>query len=388
MPDNGQGFGLPDITSAIGEIESSKEARRSPSISIKRQSRPLVGLEGEVLLRAENILDFTAVPSPHIIVCGPTGRGKTWATKQMIINSQLQASFVVLDPHDEYTDARFLERARGRVHYVEKEGLPVNVLQIPRNGKEKVARPLVVCAIVDRITRIFPAFGHQQRAVLYRALDAMLQKRRLFGDIRFSDLPEYIERECPKRDLVNSIVNPLRTIFELRLFDSMKGISSHDLFDPKRTSIISFKLYGENRNISLLTCVFVVNGVFDDIRQLSNHANRKVLVVDEFHGVATDPIFERIERESRKFNLGLWAVSQSISDFEDTKLIQNAGHIVAFRPFGGDEMRKTATMLSGDDEMKRQVMARLESLGRYEALFVRNSHERVLLGKVRFGERM
>ncbi len=321
----------------------------------------------------------------HTIIIGRTGSGKTSSCKSIIAQNRPEMDFFIIDFHDDYTDELFLNMTDAAVWDVLEDGIPFNIFQPPYDSEKgnTIPIPLHIQSIRNSIKICFPSMGSRQLSLISEALGLMYGSvggnvKKIVQTIAFSDLKYYLlliaEGNMGKLRIAESIIDNLRPIFDLRLLDVNRTVTAPSLLSDQGTIIFRCKLPDQSDEIKKLIAVFLVSGLFSQLK-FSGRGSRKqkIFIQDEFHLVKEHPIWERIIREGRKFNVGLWAISQQVEDVEH--LVPNVKHLLVFQAFGGTQKKRIVQQILQSNSRKEDLSQEIELLKQFEAIYMNSGGE-------------
>lgn len=312
----------------------------------------------------------------HAIIIGKTGSGKTSSTKSLIIQNVSGIDYYIFDVHDDYTDETFLEKTNADVWDILEDGLPFNVFQPPYDGAKvsNIPVPLHIQSIRNSIKVCFPSMGSRQLSLISEALELLYSNNgNNIQRSSFSDLKYYLlltangKRE--KIRIAESIIDNLRPVFSMKLLDVNKNVTAQALMSQQGNMVFRCKLPDQSDEIKKLVAVFLISGLFSSLKYTGkSNCKPKIFVADEFHLLKGHPVWERIIREGRKFNVGLWAISQKIEDVEH--LIPNVKHMLIFQAFGSVQKQRIVRQVAQTVNKHNNILHEIEFLRQFEALYM------------------
>jgi hypothetical protein len=326
------------------------------------------------------ILDLSGASSPHVVVIGQTGAGKTSCIKTLIAENSANANFLLPDFHSDYSnDESFLESTDAIVLDIIENGLPFNILDLPLDDdlKRPIPRSLHIASIRNSLKLAFTNLGNRQLALLSEALGLLYEGSVLNGrSTKFSHLENSLldlaARDKEVKKIAEAVIDNLGIVFRLGLLDNKDNLSIRRLLNGGGAKVFRMKLPDASQEIKKLIAIFFLSGIFSQVKFMRRLNKPIVLVQDEFFLVKLlTELFERIVREGRKFGFSLWAISQRIDDVE--ALIPNAGHILIFKTLGMEEIRKVASKVSTTEAMRDFVLRTLQELNQFEAILLKDN---------------
>jgi len=281
----------------------------------------LVYVDDVVTNRGKLYIDLSTGRSPHILIVGATGSGKTQMSKRICNSlSRSKIATIIIDPHNEYIDLGF---ERYGIHEI--TGVILSEISSSRESIEE---------FID-ILRIAFRLGPLQVAVLSDLLQEYFQDYR---DLR--NLIDFIEKKVSESNN-SEIQRALRSVqIYIRLLlenipQSTEYVGRHSI-DLARSMIIDLSYIAKNQFITEIYVYFLLRHIWRKIRERGFSDEIKYYVVlDEAHNLLSGRVSElisRIIRESRKFGLGIIIVSQLI-DQRIREFFGNIGSLLIMKTF-------------------------------------------------------
>ncbi|MGC9147845.1 MAG: helicase HerA domain-containing protein [Sulfolobales archaeon] len=345
-------------------------------ISIKRKGfarrgftdSSVVHIDGVVINRGKLYIDLSTRRSPHILIVGATGSGKTQMSKRICDSlSKNNVATIIIDPHNEYVDLGF---ERYGIHEI--TGIILSEIAGSRESIEE---------FID-ILRVAFRLGSLQVAVLSDIIQEYFQGYR---DLR--DLTNFIEKKISESDN-SEIQRALRSVqFYIRLL--LESIpqdieySSRYSIDLNRSMTIDLSYIAKNEFITEVYVYFLLRHIWRKIRERGfSEKIEYYIVLDEAHNLLSGRVSElisRILRESRKFGLGVIIVSQLI-DQRIKEFFGNIGSLLIMKTFD----RETLDFIESATKISASLAS---SLREREFLFIDLYREKIFYrGKLLFKE--
>lgn len=276
--------------------------------------------------------DRTLLRNSNMVVCGPTGAGKSFFVKLMLLRLlQEGVRFTVIDPKGEY---RWVCETLGAdlAEYIPLSASAqrgVNLFALPRDTPdlEEFRFPVrrKVAALRAQIGQMLGGLTPEQEGVLDAALfDLYREISGLPRDVtqvpegvqfpRLSDLVRVLEREEAGCAMARALQKYARG-------GSLGGLyDPEDYLSPETKRLVCFgisSLAREDRPAaSLMIADWVTGAVFSQRR--SPH----ILIVDEAWTLLSGPgasVLSDLVRIARSLNAGVWCISQLVEDFVGTR---------------------------------------------------------------------
>ena len=269
--------------------------------------------------------------SPHILVTGSTGMGKTTLCK-LIARAAAKANIpvLILDFHGEYRDLEGFRVIRA------SEEVP-QIIPSPNDPKESILE------LVDSIRSIFK-LGTIQISVLTSILENYVR----LGGGGFRDLLEFVEAHIDAktgvRDPAYSLIPYLRilaTHLGSRPLDLDKVISDY------RWVIVDLGSLGSEYAAKIYVEYLVKNLWRWKVSAGHRDSVDLIVVIDEAHNVLKGSLGEfisRIIRESRKYGLSMIISTQQISDIPEN-ILNNTGTFIVFRSIEAEAISRIVSSI-------------------------------------------
>jgi len=248
-------------------------------------------------------IGLNTAPSPHALIVGPTGSGKSWSTVSLMIKAVTKygVRVLVIDPQGEYP--RYLKSLNPIV---------VNVMDAfidlfePLMGKiawaDVVSQavghayrdPELASMAFDDLIRLYDAY--EEYPGLHYALDWLVRNGK-------AKRVWYVASNLAPREIVdlNQLMNaPTPVIITLR-------------------DVMVHREY-----VSLLMQVLLARAYHEGLAKPFTERVENILAFDEAYLIIESPILELVVRGVRKMGFGVWIITQNLGDVKPATL-QNFG---------------------------------------------------------------
>jgi hypothetical protein len=314
--------------------------------------------------------------SPHGLIVGISGQGKSHTTKKIISDFSKQGlPCVIFDFHGEMATSK-IPGYQPQVVDVSREGLPFNPFAFDYEAGAAVTS---ACQEIAEILGSIGDLGPIQQATIKNAIKEMYADKGI-TDARVTELLE------AQADLSSELNLPTIEDFSMKLvqiqnqtsgmnaalrldwftqFNLFRGSSqSHFNILNSRGYVFDVSNYRHD-DVRIAAGAFVLRKLYNDMHSWPQNGELRVaFVLDEAHRLVKDPTIPKIMKEGRKFGVSLLLVSQALTDFAPA-VIENAGLRAAFRtnfPNSREVARLLQNRKSGD------ISERLEALRVGEAI--------------------
>lgn len=293
----------------------------------------------------------------HIHIIGKTGTGKSTLLVNMVLNSiseEGNSGVAVIDPHGDLID-RIIERIpEERMNDVilfdpSDTEYPVgfNILE----AHSEVEKTVLSSDLVELFRRFSTSWGDQMTTVLSNAIIAILESKEggtLFDLKRFlleKDFREHIlkqgvdpaivyfwEKEYPllrggsQVSIITRLDAFLRSKLIRNILTQKVGLNFKDIIEGKKIFLakLSQGIIGEENSYllgSLICSKFHQMALGRQATEVSKRAPF-FLYIDEFHNFATPSLASTLS-SSRKYSLGLTLAQQTLSQIENSNLLNS-----------------------------------------------------------------
>ncbi len=277
-------------------------------------------------------IDFSKLTEKPFGIFGRTGMGKSVLNKLVCIGilSREVGSVLIFDMHGEYGVYSRTDKTEGLKYY-----FPEKVKVFSLDPKNKEAVPFIIDPDEIRPEDIIVAFQDLNRNMV----DAIYEINRsrkgdIVSAIRRADLEEWGHRVHP------SVLSALkRRMGRMRRFsfvrrggkDAIKQLIS--LIRERRSVVLDFGEYGTDQMVYLFVANVLTRRLFDMYTERNEEFPRLVLFLEEAHkflapNIASYTIFNKLARETRKFNLILALVDQRPAKIDDEVRSQLANRLI------------------------------------------------------------
>lgn len=373
--------GNSDKGKSSAEIESSQNS----SQSVKQESNEST-LDSVKVVRSEKVASIIEKPktatvvlgtestgasveyqvstqgSPHAIIIGIPGQGKSVTTRR-IINSFSEAGLpsLVFDFHGDMA-ANPPEGAQ--VYDVRENGLGFSPFEISGNRQRDVNETsMAVSEIVEFVCEL----GEIQRQHVYRGIVKAFEDLGWLNDLPGSRLPTIAEfanavEQVEQGARGKNARGRLLPLTDFGLFAE----GAHDAFDPTGGGHgLIIDLSGvQLDSVKKAASSFVLRKVYRDMFFWEQDSTMKLnIVLDEAHRVLQDKTLPKLLKEGRKFGVSVVAASQSMADFSK-QVVDNVGTKIVFRT-NYPNSKSAANLIRGRDG--RDLSKNIEQLSVGEA---------------------
>jgi len=292
---------------------------------------------GRPLVECPYVLRLSPKRSPHVLITGATGSGKT--TTAALIVSRMIVPALIVDPHGEYADK--LRRERKRVIRARETAL--NPLA-PLPGETPEQRAAAFTSLLVALYKIGPL---QQQLLYETLLDA-------YSSLRVPTLAD-VERLLAKAASVEPRAAQLLQYLRMLRTRVLEGKAvALELFLPREDEAVIVDLSGMTREQQILYTDTLLRHIDMWLRSLGETDKlRLLLIIDEAHLFAKEgSIVEKMLMELRKYGLAVLLSTQQASALP-SPVLSNIGTLIALRQGEPKENNYISRFLSGVDESDR-----------------------------------
>ncbi|MEZ0290142.1 MAG: ATP-binding protein [Sulfolobales archaeon] len=278
--------------------------------------------------------------SPHIIILGSTGAGKTLLCKKILLSMiREKMRVVVIDLNGEYRDLG--------VKRVRIENILGGIIREVFSSRESLED------FIDAMKSIFRLGPIQVSQLTELLQEFILQSREP------KDLISYLERKISesKDSGDERVLRSLIPYFKL-ILEYVQGESTEERLDLEESVIVDLEKIRSNSYLIEISSYYVIRYIWHRIREKGFSDRVKyVLVVDEAHNILrgkTQDLILQIFRESRKYGFGVILITQQL-DERIVDLINNTGRIIVMKIIDPKTIDMLRNMIRESEELVEEV---------------------------------
>ena len=291
--------------------------------------------------------------SPHALILGQTGQGKSVTTRQIVKTfSESKLPSLILDFHGDMADN---PPSGAKVIGVRRDGLGISPFELSAHHAADVREAAYE---ISEIVAFVCDLGEIQRTHVFRALVECYESsgwlegnkgERLPTISEFASAVERIEAGAKGRNARERLF-PLT---EFNLFPESDGV----FFDPTGGGNgLILDLRGLNEKVQRAAYSFILRKVYRSMFLWEQNSQMKLAIVtDEAHKFSADKTLPKMMKEGRKYGLSCLVASQSIGDF-NRDVIANSGCKIVFRTNFPDS-KAVAGFVRGEgkDDLSKEI---------------------------------
>ncbi len=320
--------------------------------------------------------------SPHALVVGRTGTGKT----TLLVNLVHQAAeagcgVLVIGFHSDLREQVSAAVGAHRVLIVEAaaDGVPLDPLSVEPSSEKRIMRRREqdrAQAVAETWATVFNGLGDAQKGMLEKAARQLFARAREAGhqgSVDFSAFPGALKQ----------VLRNARTASERNLLARVRRFDG--IFSPGealamerlvgQTTVLDASGFESEDVVRGIAC-FVLEHVYRRMRSLGQSAGMRLLVfLDEAHLAARLKTLARIAREGRKYGVGIFLASQGEADF-NPDVYKNTGLQVILQ-VDANEAKIITRHWTGSAKEARRYQRLISKLQRYEAIAYRTGESPV-----------
>ncbi|MDT7969491.1 MAG: DUF87 domain-containing protein [Vulcanisaeta sp.] len=270
------------------------------------QGDELVVLVGRDEYGTPVVIGLNSAPSPHFLIAGPTGSGKSWAGASLMLRAHRLGvpNILTVDPQGEYPG------------YFEKAGVQYNaydVLDAFIDWLEPVTSPTTHA---DKIASIIEyAYGSKELA--NQAFEDLIRLYEAYP--KYPGLYEALEwlarnGEAKRVWLVARELAPKRL---LGIYELTSGVNVLVL-----RRVMNYTEYAKLVMQALLYRLY-----YEYLQRPFVERLNTIVAFDEAYLIIESPILELVVRGVRKLGFGVWVMTQTLGDVK-REVLQNFGFVV------------------------------------------------------------
>ena len=301
--------------------------------------------------------------SPHAVVVGIPGQGKSVTTRNILNQFAMQGlPSIVFDFHGEMGSRIKYE---SNLVDVSKDGLPFNPFEFDATAA------LPIRSASQEIAEILSSIGSlgeiQTTNVNLAIRDCYQNTGWDDQGIVGTDLPNISQfiASLASIEAQNKGKNAAARLLSFTDYGLFKNENSgvFNILDPKGYVFDVSKYRQED--VRITAGAFILKKIYNEMFQWKNaSAPRLAIVLDEAHRLSKDPTIPKIMKEGRKYGVIILLVSQSLDDFAP-QVVDNAGSKIAFRT-NFPASKKVASFLQSKNSAG--LADSLENLSKWHAM--------------------
>lgn len=261
--------------------------------------------------------------SPHILIVGPTGSGKTIAlaslAKRMVIN--YGGSLIILDIKDEYQNLLSLLFRDANIIILDplRDSLPLCFCSSTVEEKRQT-----VSSIVNLVSRIFSLTATSSRLIQNFLLDVCIRCTDI-SDIFSQNFDIYDKNLDRSIDTVTRIFN---------VYPDTASAKSYSLFSRDIYLFNLRKLFLIDKADSATAILYIIYTILNNLKLNTGTKPRAIVALDELWHIipyAIEDLIDILTRYGRGLGLSLMMATQNIDDltpYTDT-IVNNCGGFIA-----------------------------------------------------------
>jgi len=270
--------------------------------SLIAQSDEVVVDVGRDEYGSEVKIGLNTAPSPHALIVGPTGSGKSWSTVSLMIRAVTKygVRVLIIDPQGEYPG--YLKAL---------EPIVINVRDAFIDWLEPVTSPIAWADLVSQAVRHAYADAELSRLAFNDLV-------RLYGKGEYLGLHESLDWLVVNGEAgrVWEVARALEPKYPVRLSQLMNA--------PNPVIITLRDVMVHREYVSLLMQVLLARAYHEGLAKPFTERIENILAFDEAYLIIESPILELVVRGVRKMGFGVWIITQSLGDVKPATL-QNFG---------------------------------------------------------------
>lgn len=241
-------------------------------------------------------IDAGLLPSMHGIIIGPTGMGKTWTMKTLLIRMMSKGIMpIIIDPHGEYSGLK-------GVNTIDVTKQIINIFDL--GGVTQTER---ISRIAESISASFRVDG-----IEYIIEDLGLA----YAGGTIKDTATGIRR------LINASSSTLLASIYERIGEAINNADHIKIEEIcEKPTVLTFKGIIVSPDVTRFLMMQLIDHIYGHILS-ANSAIKRVLVIDEAYYVLSSRLIELYIRGTRKFGLGIFLITQELGDIS-SEAIQN-----------------------------------------------------------------
>jgi hypothetical protein len=280
-------------------------------------------------------LNSSTKGSPHIIILGIPGQGKTVTINSILTQLTKQGvGSIVFDFHGQFSSPTnpLNKYCKPKIWDVLNDKLPFNPFEVDITESDQNFDFYIKMQSAE-IADIFEyvcELGTIQRYTLYESI-LSLYKNKLNNNDSLSIKIEDLKRKLKQREKDNNVKNVLARTSKLLEMEFFTENLKWDILDStKEGLVLNLKSLGEG-TVQNAVSAFVLRKIYKEILKWNETDKVKLaIVLDEAHRLSKDITLPLLMQEARKFGVMVVIASQNLNHFHPN-VIGNAGTKIIFR---------------------------------------------------------
>jgi hypothetical protein len=251
------------------------------------------------------VIGFNSAPSPHFLIVGPTGSGKSWVSASLMLRAhRLGVNLLTVDPQGEYPG------------YFEKAGVQYNVFDVLDafiDWLEPVTSPTTHA---DKIASIIE-FAYGSKELANQAFEDLIRLYEAYP--KYPGLYEALEW-LARNGSARRVWLVARELMPKRLLSIYELTSGVNVLVLRR--VMNYTEYAK-----LVMQLLLYRLYYEYLQRPFVERLNTIVAFDEAYLIIESPILELIVRGVRKLGFGVWVMTQTLGDVK-REVLQNFGFVI------------------------------------------------------------
>lgn len=355
---------IADEISEVNEIISNNKTNLLSSKEMSQDYPSSVNLVLGSVNEQEVKLNASTKGSPHIIILGIPGQGKSVTINSILTQLTKQGvGSIVFDFHGQFSSPTnpLNKYCNPKIWDVLNDKLPFNPFELyitEQNQNFDFYIKMQSAEIAD-IFEYVCELGTIQRYTLYESI-LSLYKNKLNNKDNLSIKLEDLIRKLKQREKDNNVKNVLaRTSKLLEMEFFAENLKWNILSSTREGLVLNLKSLGEG-TVQNAVSAFVLRKIYKDILKWDETEKVKLaIVLDEAHRLAKDITLPLLMQEARKFGVMVVIASQNLNHFHPN-VIGNAGTKIIFRTNAPSSNQATQLITMRPNKDPRKIVENLK----------------------------
>jgi len=332
--------------------------------------------------------------SPHIVIAGASGNGKSTLLKKMIYGlSKCGINILLLDSDSEHYD--IIKRVNGRVANLSVSGINIFALDGLSAGER-------IQELSFLLSEVF-GFGYLQESLLHSCMRYIYAKAgmRSLSQRTMENIPNFTallnelkifianSRSNPEKARLLSMLGKLSSLETTTLSTENSGKGINGLFE----GIVAIPLSGiHSPALKQILMHEILSRLYSHMHDLPiTHKLSNYIIIDELDFIISDydsktGIIKKIIKEGRKYGIGL-IVSTHMCSSLPKDMVENSSCLITFDSKDPGERHYIASVMAkGSSQIEKFLYREISSIGKYHFILSAPEFEMPVSAMIEQGE--
>jgi len=270
--------------------------------SLIAQSDEVVVTVGRDEYGSEDKIGLNTAPSPHALIVGPTGSGKSWSTVSLLMRAMnYGVGVLVIDPQGEYPS--YLKAHNPTV---------INIL----DAFIDVFKPIINKEAWADIVSQAVGYAYNDPGLANMVFEDLIELYNAYEE--YPGLHEALDW-LVRNGKAKRVWYVARALAPEKTFELSQLMSA-----PNPVIIILRDVMVHKNYVTLIMQLFLARAYYEGLTKPFTEKIKNIIALDEAYLIIGSPVLEIVVRGVRKMGFGVWIITQDLGDV-DSKVLQNFG---------------------------------------------------------------